>query len=76
MYGLEKNAGGKFAFDLEKEIKANPLKAKSILDEVETKIHDTKKQLRAGADEKDFDRLNVLLNGYTALQKVLKKATK
>jgi hypothetical protein len=73
MFGLEKKPGEKFAFDLEKEIKERPIRGKEILEKVEKRIHDIKKNLREGADEKDFDQLGILLHGYAALQKVIRK---
>lgn len=73
MFGLEKKPGDKFAFDLEKEIKEKPSRGKEILDKVEKRIHEIKKNLREGANEKDFDKLGILLHGYAALQKVLRK---
>lgn len=76
MYGLEKEPRERFAFDLEKELKEKPSRGKEILEAVEKKIHEIKKILREGANEKDFDRLGVLLHGYASLQKVLKKASK
>ena len=76
MYGLEKKDDKRFAFDLEKEIKGKPAIAKEILGKAEKRIAEIKKHLREGASEKDFDRLGILLHGYAALQKVLKKAAK
>ncbi len=76
MYGLEKKPGEKFAFDLEKEIKEKPSRGKEILEKAEKRIHEIKKLLREGANEKEFDRLGILLHGYAALQKVLKKVSK
>lgn len=73
MFGLEKKPGEKFAFDLEKEIKQNPHRGKEILEKVEKRIQEIKKTLRDGANEKDFDQLGILLHGYAALQKVLRK---
>ncbi len=73
MFGLEKKPGEKFAFDLEKEIKEKPSRGKEILDKVEKRIQEMKKHLREGANEKDFDQLGILLHGYAALQKVLRK---
>ncbi len=73
MFGLEEKGREKFAFDLEKEIKSKPSRGKEILEKVEGRIHEIKKHLREGANEKDFDRLGILLHGYTALQKVLRK---
>lgn len=78
MYGLEKekDQGKRFAFDLEKEIKENPKRGKEAIELAEKRMHEIKKLLREGANEKDFDHLGVLLQGYTALQKVLKRITK
>jgi hypothetical protein len=66
----------KFEFDLEKEIKENKAQGKEILTTVEDRMSEIKKMLREGANEKDFDNLGVLLQGYTALQKVIKKVAK
>ena len=76
MYGLEKEPGKRFAFDLEKEIKEKPHRGKEILDKVEKRIHELKKLLREGQNEKEFDRLGILLHGYAALQKVIRKVAK
>jgi hypothetical protein len=73
MFGLEKQPNKGFEFDLEKEIKKNPHRGKEILDEVQKRIVEIKHNLREGANEKDFDNLGILLHGYSALQKVLKK---
>lgn len=77
MYGLEeKEKREKFVFELEKRIKNEPHHLKDLLAKAEKRIAEIKKLLREGANEKDFDRLGVLLHGYAALQKVLKKAGK
>jgi hypothetical protein len=76
MYGLEKKPGEKFVFDLEKEIAEKPGHGKKILEKIEKRIHELKKHLREGASEKEFDQLGVLLHGYSALQKVLRKVAK
>lgn len=76
MYGLEKEDKGKFKFDLEKEIAAKPARGKEILGKVEKRLQEIKASLREGAKDKDFDKLGILLNGYSALQKVLKKIAK
>lgn len=74
MYDLKKDSPRhEFAFDLEKEIHANPHRGKEILEMVEKRISDIKKHLREGTNEKDFDQLGILLHGYAALQKVLRK---
>jgi vacuolar-type H+-ATPase subunit H len=76
MYGLEKKPGDKFAFDLEKEIKESPARAKEIFAKVEKRVQEVKKFLREGQNEKEFEKFGVLLHGYAALQKVLRKAAK
>ncbi|HSX26971.1 MAG TPA: DUF5398 family protein [Chlamydiales bacterium] len=76
MYGLEKEPDKRFAFDLENEIKQKPHRGKEILDKVEKRIHELKKLLREGQNEKEFDRLGILLHGYAALQKVIRKVAK
>ena len=77
MYGLEeKEKREKFVFDLERRIKNEPEHLKELLTKAEKRMAEIKKKLREGANEKEFDRLGVLLHGYAALQKVLKKAGK
>ncbi len=76
MYGLKDEQREKFAFELEKRIKNEPNHLKELLDKAEKRMAEIKQHLREGANEKDFDRLGVLLHGYASLQKVLKKASK
>jgi uncharacterized protein YegL len=73
MYGLEKKGRALFEFDLEKDLKAHPSKAKDLLKKVESTIQEIKNTLRQGAASEDFDKLGILLHGYAALQKVLTK---
>lgn len=73
MFGLEKKGRALFEFDLEKELKGNPSKAKEILKVCEERIQDIKNTLRQGTDSGDYDNYGVLLHGYAALQKVLTK---
>jgi len=73
MFGLEKKGKALFEFDLEKEFKSNPSKAKEVLKTVEQRIQTIKNTLRQGAGSEDFDKLGVLLHGYAALLKVLTK---
>ena len=79
MFGMEKKGRREKAlleFDLEKELRANPEKAKKTLKEVEEKIVEIKDLLRKGGNSKEFDQLGVLLHGYTALQRVIKRIEK
>ena len=77
MFGLEKGKGKTLMeFDLEKELKGDPEKAKKMFEEVETKISEIKTSLREGSETKGFEQLGVLLHGYTALQRVLTRVVK
>lgn len=74
MFGLEeKDKKKKFVFDLEKQIQESDKYRQELFDKTEKEINKLKKLLREGSNEKDFDRLGTLLDGYTALQRVLKR---
>ncbi len=73
MFGLEKKGRALFEFDLEKDLKAHPSKAKDLLKNVEHRIQEIKNTLRQGTASEDFDKFGILLHGYAALQKVLTK---
>lgn len=73
MFGMEQKPNQPFAFDLEEDLKKDPAKAKEMMKEVETRIGDLKNLLRQGAETEDFDEYGVLLHGYAALQRVLKR---
>ncbi|HAB99338.1 MAG TPA: needle chaperone SctE [Parachlamydiales bacterium] len=75
MFGLEKKEPEKFTFDLEKIVKESPKRKAEMLAKIGAHIQELKNMLREGANEKDFEKLGVLLNGYMALQKVLNKIT-
>lgn len=74
MFGLEKDKDKKkpaadFIFDLEKELK-DPKKQKEIVQKIQDQIQEIKTILRSGEAKEDFDKLGVLLHGYTSLVKV------
>ena len=71
MFGLEKKKRELFEFDLEKELRANPGKAKELLHVAEGKVQEVKNLLRQGAGSESFDHLGTLLHGYIALQRIL-----
>jgi hypothetical protein len=73
MFGLEKKPKGPFEFDLELDLKKNPKMGKELLKIVEQRISELKNLLRQGAETEDFDDYGVLLHGYAALQRVLKR---
>lgn len=78
MFGLEgqkkKKPTEEFVFELEKELK-DPVKHKEIREKVERRIQKIKEALRTGDDKIEFDRLNLLLNGYHSLLKVMARFT-
>ncbi len=76
MYGTDKKGPQKFAFDLEKEIAEKHGRGKEILKLAEERGVTLKQQLREGTSGKEFDELGILLHGYTALQRVIKRIAK
>ncbi len=76
MYGLEDKKKKLFVFDLENDLKKNPKNAKEVFDKIDASISEIKTSLRKGEKSADFENLGVVLQGYTALQKVLKRAIK
>ena len=73
MFDLDKKPDEPFAFDLEADIKKDPEKAKAMLDDVHERMNELKNMLRAGAETDDFDEYGILLHGYAALERVLKR---
>jgi len=74
MFGLEKEQPiERFLFDIEKEIQNKPERKAEMLKKANEIVQTLKKQLREGTDEKEFEKLGTLLNGYLALQKVITK---
>lgn len=73
MFGLERGKKKEFKFfDLEKDLES-PKKSKDMVKRVEKNIQDLKAHIRKGADSKEFEKLGVLLHGYSALMKILTK---
>ncbi|NGX46070.1 MAG: hypothetical protein K940chlam2_01252 [Chlamydiae bacterium] len=75
MYGLEKKPSGPFEFDLEIDLKKDPKKTKELNKSVDERMGKLKTLLRQGAENDDFDDYGVLLHGYAALQRVLKRVS-
>lgn len=73
MFGLEKQPKGPVQFDLEIEIKEDPAKAHVLSKAIEERIGELKNLLRQGVETEDFDDYGVLLHGYAALQRVIKR---
>ena len=76
MFGLEKKPDEPFQFDLEADLLKEPQMAQALLKEVDERIAKLKNLLREGAENEDFDEYGVLLHGYAALQRVLKRIIK
>lgn len=76
MYGLEKDQPGQFKFDLEKEITKDPNRAKQIYQKVQKHIQEIKSKLSSGVPEKEKKELSKLLEGYTAVERVLKRVSR
>ena len=75
MFGMEKKRNGPHVFDLEVDIKKDPNKAQELIKTVDAKIAELKNLLRQGSGSKDFEEYGVILQGYVALQRVLKRIT-
>ena len=77
MYGLEKKKQPlKFNFDLEVEIEKKPKRAEEILEKAHKNSLEIKASLKKGGKTKDLDNLGIVLQGYTALEKVINKIGK
>lgn len=75
MFGLEnkpKKPNQEFHFELEKELK-DPKKHKELKAKVEARIQEVKALLREGENKKDFERLALVLHGYSAMLKVFSR---
>ncbi len=76
MYGLEKKNKPLFEFDLEKDLRGNPEKMDLFFKEIEGKIAKTKDAIRDGSPGALTDELAILLQGYNALIKVVRRFEK
>ncbi|BBI17852.1 DUF5398 family protein [Neochlamydia sp. S13] len=75
MFGLEKQKkkkGEEFTFELEKELKTFN-SHQDYKKKVEERIQDIRSLLRKGENKDEFDKLGVLLHGYTSLLKVMSR---
>jgi|GEM_PF-1893830 transcription termination factor NusB len=76
MFGLEDKQKQPFQYDIEKEIKNKPEKAKEILKKIEEHETEIKEILRKGENSKEFDELKKLLEGYESLKVVIGRIQK
>ncbi len=73
MFGLDRGGNKKepmFAFDLEKDLQDDN-KQRQLVQKVEKHIQEIKTELRKGTKVEDFEKLGLLLHGYSALLKIL-----
>ncbi|MBA3957794.1 MAG: DUF5398 family protein [Parachlamydiaceae bacterium] len=73
MFGLENQKKKKpetFVFDLETTLK-DQKKHRETKQKVEERIQKIKTILKSGDNKEDFDKIGVLLHGYTSLLKVM-----
>lgn len=78
MFGLEnqkKKKAEPFVFDLEKDLK-DAKKYKDLKQKVEARIQEVKSVLKSGEQKESFDKIGVLLHGYTSLLKVMARCLK
>lgn len=78
MFGLEKEKGKPqhFEFDLEKDLKVRPEEKKKVLGQIEAQTNQLKTTLREGTESENFDNCGVLLQGYSALKRVVERTTR
>ena len=76
MFGLEDKQKEPFQYDIEKEIKNKPERAKEILTRITEHEKEIQDVLRSGEDKKEFDDLKKLLEGYEALKVVIERIHK
>ena len=71
MFGLRKEQKNPiFEFDLEKELK-DEKKQKVLMQRAEKQIAEIKGALRKGTDQEAFEKLGLLLHGYSAVLKII-----
>lgn len=76
MFGMEdKKKAARYIYEIEKELQ-DPKLRKVIVERCDLRINTLKSELREGADSSIYQQLNLLLQGYMALKKVLNKSIK
>jgi hypothetical protein len=78
MFGLENQKKKKkkedFVFDLENELKVFK-SHQNLKGLIEDRVHSIREILRKGDQKEDFDKIGVLLHGYTSFLKVMSRLT-
>lgn len=77
MFGLQKGQQP-IGFDLEKDLNGPESAAKKaeLSKLITSRVESLKKALRDGSEKEDFERAEILLHGYNALQQVIDKIGK
>lgn len=79
MFGLDsgkkKKKAEEFVFDLEIDLKT-PGERVKIKQKIEGRVQEIKRILRSGENKDEFDRLGLLLHGYTSFLRVIARIVK
>ena len=78
MFGMESGKKKKmadFTFDLEADLR-DPGKLRAYNEQVEARVAQLKEMLRSGGDQTEFDKVQTLLHGYLAVQKVMQRVNR
>ncbi|MBS0585511.1 MAG: DUF5398 family protein [Verrucomicrobia bacterium] len=71
MFGLDKGKKEPlFIFDLEKDLQDDSKQTK-LVQRIEKHIQEIKTELRKGTKVEEFEKLGLLLHGYSALLKII-----
>lgn len=73
MFGMGSQGKPLFEFDMQRDFRENPEKAKKFLEDVDKSIEELKALLKKGASAKDLDSYGILLQGFSALKTVISR---
>jgi hypothetical protein len=79
MFGMEKEKTSKatgYQYQIEQDLQ-QPAKRKEVLNLVDNRLTQIKNQIREGSvDKQEFDKINIILQGYVALKRIISKVVK
>jgi hypothetical protein len=75
MFGIEEKIVKPkiFTYEIEKDLQDSG-KRKALVENCESRFNELKKIVHNGAEKSSFEAMNLLLQGYTALKKVITKS--
>jgi hypothetical protein len=78
MFGLDKKNNDNELFDLESEFKSThgAEKINSLKQLIKERVENIKSLMRSGENKEAFEKSEILLNGYNALQQVIDRFKK